>query len=200
LKRKVAELESKIPQPNFDPGPRPTREQFDYDDDQYDKAIDDWNATVWQSKQQEAAPQAVTNLQREFEEDVKRFETGVATLAYDDGKETVESVYVSFTQAQQTAFVQAVKDPAKLAYALGRNPEKLAELAGRENLAKFIAEAARLEANMAPRKRAALDTPVKGNASPSVASSDKTLARLEKEAERTGDRTELIRFRRSKAA
>jgi len=195
LKKRVAELDK--PAAPIDVGDRPTRDQFDWDDDAYDAAIDAWNERRVQAQQQADQP---NDLQVEAQQDVQRLTVGLTTLSYADAEEVTKSATEALTSDQQFVIASASKEPAKLLYALGKNPERLKALLDIRNPVKFIAEVARMETQMTTRTKTPVppETQRRGDARP-AASADKEEARLEKEALRTGDRTALIKYRKDKA-
>lgn len=192
LKKRNAELEK--PAAAIDVGPRPTREEHDWDDDAYDAAVDEWNARKIAAQQQAEQP---NDLQAEAQQDVQRLTMGIQTLSYADAKEITESAVEALTSDQQFVIASASKEPAKLLYALGKNPDRLKALLDIKNPVKFIAEVARMETQMTTRTR----TPVapenvrQGDARP-PAQGDKETARLEKQAQTTGDYTALLAHKR----
>jgi hypothetical protein len=80
---------------------------------------------------------------------------------------------------------------AKFIYALGKHPAQLAALAAQSDPIRLIKDVANLEGQlkMAKRKPPEIDTPERGSGKVSKESADKTLAKLEAEAERTGNRS-----------
>lgn len=189
-KKRLAELEK--PAATIDVGERPTREQFDWDDDAYDKAIDDWNERRLRAQQQAEQP---NDLQAEAQQDVQRLTTGIQTLSYADAAEVAPAAMEALTPDQQFIIASASKEPAKLIYALGKNPERLKALLDIKNPVKFIAEVARMETQMTTRKPVAPEQVRSGDARPAV-SGDKETARLQKQAEATGDYSALLAHKR----
>lgn len=191
-KKRLAELDK--PAAAIDVGERPTREQFDWDDEAYDKAIDEWNELRLQAQQQAEQP---NDLQEEAKQDVQKLTTGLTTLSYADAQEVTQSATEALTAEQQFVIASAAKEPAKLLYALGKNPDRLKALLDIRNPVKFIAEVARMETQMTTRTK----TPVPpesvrhGDARP-ARSSDKELARLQKQAEASGDYTAVLAHKR----
>src|SRR3546814_4112003 len=59
----------------------------------------------------------------------------------------------ALTADQQFIFATASKEPAKLIYALGKNPARLKALLEIKNPVKFIAEVARMETQMTTKSR-----------------------------------------------
>lgn len=191
-KKRLAELDK--PAAPVDVGERPTREQFDWDDEAYDKAIDEWNERRLHAQQQAEQP---NDLQAEAKQDVQKLTTGLTTLSYADAQEVTQSATEALTAEQQFVIASAAKEPAKLLYALGKNPDRLKALLDIRNPVKFIAEVARMETQMTTRTK----TPVppesvrQGDARP-ARSSDKELARLQKQAEASGDYTAVLAHKR----
>lgn len=189
-KKRLAELEK--PAATIDVGERPTREQFDWDDDAYDKAIDDWNERRLRAQQQAEQP---NDIQADAMKDVQRFTSAIATLPYADAEDVVASAMEALTPDQQYVFARAAKDGDKLVYALGKNPGRLKALLDIKDPVKFIAEVARMETQMTTRKPVAPEQVRSGDARPAV-SGDKETARLQKQAEASGDYSALLAHKR----
>ena len=191
-KKRLAELDK--PAAAIDVGDRPTREQFDWDDEAYDKAIDEWNERRLRAQQQADQP---NDLQEEAKQDVQRLTTGISTLGYSDAKEVTEAATEALTAEQQFVIASAAKEPAKLIYALGKNPERLKALQDIRNPVKFIAEVARMETQMTTRTKSPVppEQHRSGDARPAQ-STDKEMARLQKQAEATGDYTAVLAYKR----
>lgn len=93
------------------------------------------------------------------------------------------------------------KTSALLRYALGKNPKKAKELAAITDPVKFTFAIAKLEDKLkvAPRKTAPPpDTVVRSSVAGSAAV-DSALKRLQDQADKTGDRTKVAAYLRSKA-
>jgi hypothetical protein len=91
----------------------------------------------------------------------------------------------------------------RLIYALSKHPDKLAELAAIQDPLKLAAKVAKLEGQLrVVKKRRAPDPEQveRGSGRISHQPANKQREKLEKEADRTGDRTELIRFDRAQRA
>lgn len=192
VKKRLAELDK--PAAAIDVGDRPTREQFDWDDEAYDKAIDEWNERRLRAQQQADQP---NDLQEEAKQDVQRLTTGISTLAYSDAQEVAKAATEALTAEQQFVIASAAKEPAKLIYALGKNPERLKALQDIRNPVKFIAEVARMETQMTTRTKSPVppEQHRSGDARPAQ-STDKEMARLQKQAEATGDYTAVLAYKR----
>jgi hypothetical protein len=194
LSRRAADAEERAKPVPVEVGARPRLEDFDYDEEKFDAAVDEWSDRKVQA--QLAQRQQPTSAEDEARQDVQRYEASVSGLTFSDASEVISDVRASLTPQQEYMIASVSADAGKLLYALGRNPSKLRELVGVTNPAKFIAKVALMEASMTVRKKSAPNPEriPQGNAMPKGA--DKELARLEKEAERTGNRTALIAYRR----
>jgi hypothetical protein len=193
--RELSALRKTAPTPLLeDPGPEPVweedQERFEYDQDRW---ISHWRS--WQTKKQtfEAA-------QRQQEE-----HTRTITAAYQakrgelkiPGIEDAEKrVFEQVDDLTKNALIRA-GNPALVA-ALDRYPQKLANLSSITDPVELLLAIGEMRGKliMAPKRRAAPEPEeiASGNARVTQGS-DKTLERLEKEAEKTGDRTKLIQYR-----
>lgn len=181
--------------------PEPTSADHAFDDDAFKadyKAWLDEKAEIEGEQRQAATVQQEND--RHWAEDVRRFETQKAELKFDDLDDAQDAVSSSLNWAQQAAIVKAAEKPALFFYALGKSPAKLAELAKITDVIKFAAAVAKMEGSVTVTKRRkgpTLDRPQRGSGA--IVSSDKKLAQLEKQAEETGERTELVNYKRDMA-
>jgi predicted phage tail protein len=185
-------------------GPKPTLADFDYDDEKFAAALE---AHVKQKAAVEAAEAEEKRAQEkqaeEWTQTVHRYRERKTELAakvadFDDAEEAVAS---TLSVAQQSAIMAYAAQPEALIYALGRNEEKLGELAKQKDILKFVATIAKLEAKELTVTTAKKQPPkpakvVTGATAPATAVASKTLERLEEEAARTGDRSKIHAYQR----
>lgn len=190
------------PQVPDEPGELDT---FGYDEEKQREAWRAFNAAKekhaeWKVRQSERE----TERSRAAERHAKQIEQQRSSLGVSDYEEKAQLVKDRLTDAQIAVLTNGAQNPAKLIYALGRSPSKLEQIANEENLARFAVMVGGMERDIKVTKRSApaADTRVRGaTASSSLGNNDaKQLAKLEKEAERTGDRTALIRFKKQMKA
>ena len=194
--KRLAELERGSAPEEVEVGPEPTLEGADYDEDRFKADWQAWTQRKAQAERQQSEKQQRVEAEKEaFNKRVQAFEAGKAKLGvadFDDAETTVAGVLPNETMA----IILHSEKSAELVYALSRAPGKLDELS-KLNPLKAAMMVGKLEDKVqtrTTRKPPNPDRPVRGNAAPAAA--DKTLARLEKEAERTGDRTAVIRYKR----
>ncbi len=189
------------PEPQVAERPRSVAE-FDYDEDRFNAAIDEHLAAkeahgAWKSRQteREATHRAAQ------EEQAKRFEQKKNALGvkdFDTRRDTVTSV---LSDAQTAVLLNGVDDPARMIAALGAPgaASRLSLLAGEENLARFAVMLGKMEKEVKVTKKSAPapETMVRGATASLISGGvDKHLERLEKEAERSGDRSKVQKYKR----
>jgi len=211
LREQNRELAKKLRQRNApqnddaDPEPvvpsRPSLADHDYDPDRYeaamvayDQAKDDHRE--WERR--EDTRKSARNQQQD--ERARKVEQQKTALGVRDFDARAGEVKDRLSDAQLAILIEGADNPAQLIYALGRSPTRLEMLAGEDNMAKFAVMLGRLEKDIKVSKKAP-PPPESGRvrgATASVSMGDKELERLEKEAERTGDRSKIIAYNRSK--
>lgn len=179
--------------------PKPTLESCGWDEFEFEQKLIDWQKQASQVEQAKAKAQEQQQaLVREAEAKRTAYQEGAKKLKVKDFADAEEEVVSIFDQTRQGILLEASDNPALLVYALGKNPAQLERLSKITNLAKFAAELGKLEKDLKvskPTKPAPADTNLRSNAAPS--GSSKKLAELEAEANRTGDRTKLIAYKKS---
>lgn len=203
--RKIRELESKLAekdQPKAEElGKEPELDDpdIDYDTAAFKAKWQEWN----QRKQAHDAKQAEQKAAEEkaaaaWEERLTFYNTSKAALKVENYDEAEQAVKEAFGFPKAAMIIDAADRPAELLYALGSNPAKLKELAAIASPAKLLFAVAKLEEKMkvTPRKAPPpAEKPIRGN-STAVGVADKTLERLEAEAERTGDWSKAFAYKR----
>ena len=121
-----------------------------------------------------------------------------AALTFKDRDEAEDIVIATLSDMQQAVIVKAANNSAMVTYALGKHPAKLAEISKITDPIELAAAIARLEGKLTVTKRNGPPEPeriARGSASVDASATDKTLERLEKEAERTGNSSKLVAYR-----
>lgn len=206
-KRKVRELEEKLRAKDGGEKvtalpPKPTLAAADFNPEKYETALADWYEkkrehdlveAEKQQKQQQAEQEWTAKLQG-YQEAKK----AIRVVDYDDAEEVVQE---TLSVTQQGMILQGADNPALLVYALGRNPKKAKELAGIDDPVKFAFAVARLETQLKVSNKKPSTGPEKvitgGNGRPS-GSVDNQLERLRAEAEKTGDLSKVIAYKKAR--
>ena len=206
LKRRNKELEAKLqattqPDPVVSLPPKPKLEDFDYDPEKFEAKLEEWYTIKKKhDEQQEAMRRAQEEIQKSWQERLDAYNRAKSELKVRDYEDAESFVQDHLNVTQQGIIVQGLDNPALVVYALGKNPKKLAELASIKDPVRFAVAVAKLETQLKVSTRKPPPPPPKiaSGSAPVSGSVDSTLERLRAEAERTGDYTKVIQYKRSK--
>jgi hypothetical protein len=205
LQRKVREYEAReqtAPAAQAIPtlSAKPKLEDHDYDTDRYETALESWY------KQKDAVESARRQQQQQADEHQRTWKTKLDGYAkaktdlkvrdYEDAEATVQE---TLNVVQQGVVLQGAENPALVVYALGKNPKKAKELASISDPVKFAFAIAKLESQLkvtATRKPPPPERSTPAGNAPISGTTDSVLERLRVDAERTGDMTKVIAYRR----
>lgn len=181
-------------------GPKPTLESCDWDEAKFEEALVSYKER--EARVNQAQAEAQKRAAADQERVAKKFEAfaaGKMALGAKDYEVAEIAVVSKLSPAQSAIVVRVAENSAQLIYALGRHPQKLATLAAIEDPWEFAGAVAKLEGTLkvtrAARTPPEPDRPLRGDA-PLSNRTDKDLERLEKEAERTNDRSKVIAYKR----
>ncbi len=179
--------------------PRKKLEDFDYIQEELD-AYDEAREKVILATADWKVRQAERERSRQAQQDAQAqaIETQRRALNVPDYEASSQKVRDRLTDTQIGIIINGTDNPAAVIYALGKSETRLDQIAGEGNMAKFAVMLGKLEKDMKVMKRkpAAPESRVTGATASASISSDKELARLEKEAEKTGDRTKVVAYKR----
>lgn len=203
--RRIKELESKLNAPKEADKPlqlsvKPSLDQFDYDAEKYEAALEVWYETkrMIEHKENEAKVNA-EKQQQQWNETLKAYEAKKTQLKVKDFADAESVVTDTLDETKQGIILHAAKDPALLVYALGKNPKRVRELASINDPVKFAYMIGGLEKELKVTNRKAPPPPpekrVKGTA-PLSGTVDSTLERLREEAARTGNMSKVMAYKR----
>lgn len=202
--KKIRELESKLhtPEPQNVPtiGPKPTLEACDYDSDKLAVELEKW---VEQKRKVDEvkgkAEQERLNQQKAWEAQLAAYEEKKRTLKVPDYEEAEAHVQETFDVIQQGIMIQGLDNPAKVIFALGKNPKKAAELAAIKDPVKFAIAVGKLETQVKEAvRKPAPERVVTGTGGVSGAISDSKLEALKEEARRSGNWDKYYQAKRAK--
>jgi len=181
------------------PPKKPTLADVDYDTGAYEAKLDQWYGAKAEYDRQAAERQrAEQSVKGAWEAKISGYNTAKAELKARDFEDAEAVIADTLSVTQQGIILDGAEKPALLIYALGKNPKKAAELAAITNPVAFAAAIGRLEASLRVTQRkpsAAPETLVSGNA-PKSGAIDNTLDRLRADADRTGDYSKVMAYKR----
>ena len=201
LKKQLEALKTSTTEKTVELGEKPKLADFDYDEDAYGAALDKWHADKAEHAELERRKQEDgIKAQREWQAKLDSYGEQARKLKVSDYSEAETSAKEVLNVTQQGIIVSGAENPALVVYALGKNPKKAQELASITDPVKFAFAVAKLEGKISmdtkARKSAPLpESSVRSNARV-TAGVDPTLQRLEEEADRTGDRTKVAKYKR----
>lgn len=179
-------------------GKKPTLEDHDYDADKYEAAIDQWHEQKRHVDEQNAKAQADANAQQKtWETKLSKYNEDKAKLKVADFDEAEDFIRETLSVVQQGIIIKGSNNPEMLIYALGRNKVKAKELAAIQDPVEYAFAVAKLETQLkvTPRKAPPPERTVGGSGRSSGAI-DSTLERLRAEAEKTGDMSKIMQYKR----
>ena len=189
----VAQQEEAIILPN-----KPKLEQFDYDEESFDKAMEEYydKKTQIEAKKKEQEQSKIQEEQK-WQSKLTTYIEESKKLNVPDYSEREEIVKEKLTQVQQGILLDVIKNPAQFVYALGKS-SKLNDLSNISNPILFAAELARLETQIKVNNKTQRTPPppekiVRGT---SGGMTDTKLELLRKEAEKTGDFSKVFAYKK----
>lgn len=198
LRKENRELKKQLKQTSQQPQVAPLREKptitdHDFDSDAYEADLEQWF-------NEKAQYDEAINAQKAKDEAIdKRYVASVDKMRkiaadYDE----VEDAVVSTLSPEKQALLKlGVEDTAKLVYALGKSPNKLAELEQLDPVS-FVKQLGIMEFQMSQKSRNPnKPQPKQHELTGAAGGGDSKLAKLEAEAAKTGDRSKVIAYRKS---
>lgn len=198
LQRKVREYEAReqkaVPAIQA-PGQKPKLDEFDYDTERYEAALEGWYKQKEQYENvQRAAQRQAEETQRDWQKKIDIYTKKKESLRVHDFEEFEAVVQDHLSVIQQGVIISAADNPALVVLALGKNPKKAKELAAITDPVKFCAAIVKMETEImkvSHKKPPAPESRVPAGAFPVSGGSDATLERLREEAAKTGDMTKV---------
>lgn len=204
LQRENRELKKKLEQspskPAVEPvGKKPSLDDFDYDTDRYESALDGW------FKRKDAAERAEKEVEESKRTQEQAWQRKVDNYAeskkqlnapnFDDAE---SSVFAHLSVTQQGIIIQGADNPAAVIYALDNHPTRLAELAALKDAIPFAVAMAKLETKLKMGTKNAPPAPERrltSSGSGKQGALDNKLDKLRADAEKTGNYTKLHQYK-----
>lgn len=203
--KRIRELEAKLngqstPQQSNQPPKKPKIEEFDYDADEFEKAMDKYvDAKSAYDREQDRQRAIQEESEKEWGKVVNAYESGKTKFPADKMKEAEEEVVSVLPMPRRAMLMDAAEDSTLLTFALGTNPETLRKLAAIKSDAKYIAQLARIEMNIKAQPKNKTAPPpertISGSGKTPGASSS-NLDRLKADADKSGDYTKYFNEKR----
>lgn len=202
LEEKLKSLEAPKAEQPVELGAKPTLRDHDYDDEKFEAALEAWHDRKLKVSAQEADKQKQQKATQDaWTAKVEAYNKARTALKVKDYDEVAANAGEVLNATQQGIIVAGSENPALVVYALGKNPKKAAELAKIQDPVQFAFAIAKLEGQLKVSSKRTAPPPENvltagtGRTSGAV---DSTLERLRAEAERSGDYSKVIAYKKSK--
>lgn len=182
-------------------GPKPKLEDYDYDAEQYGRKLAEWYDTKRKVDEQNAQAEAAQKEQEEaWQSKLSAYGEAKNQLKVKDFDDAEATVLETLDQTQQGIIVQGADNPAVVVYALGKNPDRVKELASIKDPVKFAFTVAKLEKDLRVKNRKAPPPPERtvSGTGPKSGTVDSTLERLRDEAAKTGNYSKVHAYKQQK--
>ena len=180
---------------------KPTLQSCGYDEDIFEAKVLNWNNKKLQIEAQEKAEkEKVEAGKKDWETKLNSYNTSKTQLKVSDFNEAEDNVISILSVVQQGIIINGALKPEILIYAIGKNQKLLESLSKITDPIKFAFEIARTEGKLKvieTRKAPTPEKTISGTGNLSANASDAHLKALEAEADRTGDRTKVIAYKRT---
>lgn len=201
--RELEELVRKQEAPKTAPvlGKKPAMEDddIDWDAEKFEQKLTAWHDRKREIDQHQILQQQAEQQQKaEWEGRLNTYNTAKTGLKVRDFEDAEENVRNLLDVTQQGIIIQGADNSALVVYALGKNPKKAAELAGIKDAVKFAFAIAKLETQLKVQNKKSAPPPEKPITGTGrvTGSTDSQLERLRAEAEKTGDQSKVVAYKR----
>jgi hypothetical protein len=180
-------------------GQKPTLENCDYDADKFESELTAFHERRRAVEQQSADQQRqVAEAQQAWQNTLSGYAERKEKLKVKDYSEAEDFVKDTLSVIQQGIILQGANDAALVVYALGKNKTEASRLAKIADPVKFAFEVARLEGKLkvTSRKPPPPEKIVRKGGSSFAGATDGTLERLRSEAEKTGNYSKVVQYKR----
>lgn len=182
-------------------GNKPTLDDVDYDSEKYEEELSKWFERKRLADEQTAKiKEQRANEDKAWNEKLNSYKKAKSELRVSDFEEAEWALQEILSTEQQGILLHGSEHPEKVVYALGKNTAKAKELAAIKDPVKYAFAVAKLETQLKITKRNAPlpeSQVVKGSAA--LSGSDSTLNRLYSEAEKTGDYSKVVAYKKAKS-
>lgn len=203
--RKIRELEEQLKAKNESQqalklGEKPTLESSEYDPEKYEQNLAKWFEDKRKvDEEAKKIEEATKQSQQAWNDRLKFYDDEKAKLKVKNFDDAEALVKEKLSETQQGILIQGAQNPAIVILALSMNPKRLADLSAISDPIKYAFAASKLEAELKISRKEAPPPERKINGTGSITGSiDSNLDKLRSEAERTGDYSKVIAYKRSK--
>lgn len=204
--KRIKELEAKLitsqAPKQVELGEKPTLESVGYDTDLFEQQLTEWHSKKSEFDQQELVKKTEQETtQKQWQDRLTNYEVKKTAIKskvndYDEAEELARD---ALDKTQQGILIHGADNPEMLIYHLGKNPQKAKELASVKDPILFAFKLAKIDAQLKVQQRKPQTSPERkpNGSAPLSGAVDSKLEALEKEADRTGNRSKVIAYKKS---
>lgn len=200
LKKRVESFQNPVEAVSL--GERP--KIYDYEDDsEFEKALEKWIETKRKVDEQKSQAEAEKQKQQEaWQQKLNNYAQLKSSIKASDFEDAEAVVMETLNETQQGIILQGADNPAHVVYALGLHPEKSKEISSIKDPVQFAFAVAKLEKDLKVTSKRSPPPPERKvtSTAPTSGAVDSTLERLRAKAEKTGDYSEVFKYKQSKRA
>lgn len=198
LQEELAKTKSQAVAPVSKVLPKPRIEDFDYDTELYEGALDGWYNEQQVAKQQELIKQKeAEKQQQEVANVMQKYSSRKQELKVPDYDLAEDNISKNLTIDQQNVILKYANNPALVVYALGKNKAKVDEFSSIQDPILFAMTVKEFESKLKLEKKRPSTAPERVIVgSGAKLSNDMHLDSLRKEAEKTGDYSKVFEYKR----
>lgn len=179
---------------------RPKLEDFDFDQDEFDKALDTYiDRKKEEDKREEINRRAADEAQREWALKVDALQEGKKRFNAEKIAEAEAEITSIMSPARQSMLMDIADDPAALVMAIGSNPELLKRIVSIKSDGQAIKEMVKIEMNMKVAPKGKTPPPPEKTVSGSSRGAGNAAAKLDElksKAQETGNYDDYFEYRR----
>lgn len=194
LKRKLEQYESSNAPEQQALREKPTFEAHEFDEDLYQADLDQWYV---EKSQHDARQKAEQEKYQHYDERYKSSVDAVRAKVA-DYDEIEQSIVETVPPQRQALIKMLVDDPARMVVALGKSPAQLEKLLGLDDI-QFAKQIVLMEQQMSSKTKSRNPNkppPKTHELEGAAGGADVQLERLEAQADKTGDRSAVIAYKR----
>lgn len=199
--RKIRELEGQLNKTKVEEAPKlapkPTLESCEYDEDKYEASLDVWYERKLKFDEHQAKEELKKlEQQQAWQNDLNNYNECKSKIKVSDYADAESNLVSIFSVEQQQVLVKSTKNPAYVVYALGKNDKFAKEMASIKDVVKLAVAFRDFEnEKMRVNQKKISPAPDRRVNSTTSGGADHKLLQLEEEADRTGDRSRLHKYK-----
>lgn len=202
LEQRLAEKETVETKPTVELGPKPKIEDYEFDAQDYEKALDEWHENRRKFEEEDNRIKSDKKRQEdEWNTTLEGYKKAKSELKFKDVDESESLAFGLLDVTQQGIVISGCENPALVMYAIGKDPVEGKKLSSLKDPVKFATAIGKFEGKLKMAKRSNTPPPpekkvTQGGGTSKSGAVDSTLERLRADAAKTGDFSKVHEYKR----